>query len=487
MKPSQIGVITPYNGQLEVLRELLFPTEIAPVVATEEKNEKNKTDKSNSKFPSQKGPNKPKVVNPLTSLPDKEEVTAVNLEGLEIKTIDGFQGGEKECILLSLVRSNPAHTVGFLGEKRRINVAVTRAKRHLAVFCDTETCSVDRFMRTLLDHMSQFGDHISAEEYADYFASGGALGRSEEGVAKDSKSHGDHKASAAGANPAQSSLVREDFLVVLRKLKDHQLLTGEESKNAVVNVTIPQESDAASDADNTAKESITARVYCTTGVLRFPPSVNSYLRMLVHECAEELQLNHRSVGEGPSRCIEVTCGEFAVEVEGEKVADFAPSKASKAATAKALAKVKASIAAAGAKITTASVVNTAVTPAVELPQSAVDNKPSDEDASEDGSDDEETASSSVLPKAKSATKTAPAKKKKPANTPATYVGAGRQSALGRLELQHQQDMKNKDGALDEDALIEAAIQHNQVPTLVRYVFMYVHFKGPTVFEKLNNP
>ncbi len=465
MKPSQIGVITSYNGQLEVLRELLFPTEVAPVVAADEKNDKNKANKETNKFSSQKGPSKPKVVNPLTSLPDKEEVAAVNLEGLEIKTIDGFQGGEKECILLSLVRSNPAHTVGFLGEKRRINVAVTRAKRHLAVFCDTETCSVDRFMRTLLDHMSLHGDHISAEEYADYFASGGAggaLGKSEESGVKVLPLAGTDKVST-GSKPSQSTLVREDFLVVLRKLKDNQLLTGEESKNAVINVTIPQESNMITDVDTLAKkESITARFYCATGVLRFPPSVNSYLRMLVHECAEELQLNHRSVGEGPSRCIEVTCGEFAVE--SEKVADFAPSKASKAATAKALAKVKASIAAgatAGGATTAspAAVVDTTVSPAMEDPQKVADNKTQD---TSDGSDEEQSASDAVLP-AKSTTKTAPAKKKKPAKAPpATYVGAGRQSALGRLELQHQQEMKNKDGALDEDALIEAAIQHNQV-------------------------
>lgn len=84
---------------------------------------------------------------------------------LEIRTVDGFQGGEKEAIILSLVRSNQAKEVGFLAEKRRINVAVTRAKRHLVIVCDSETCSNDRFIGRLLTHVGDKGEHRSALEY----------------------------------------------------------------------------------------------------------------------------------------------------------------------------------------------------------------------------------------------------------------------------------------------------------------------------------
>lgn len=58
---------------------------------------------------------------------------------VEIATVDGFQGREKEVIILSLVRSNDKGEVGFLGEERRLNVAMTRPKRHLCVVGNTST------------------------------------------------------------------------------------------------------------------------------------------------------------------------------------------------------------------------------------------------------------------------------------------------------------------------------------------------------------
>ncbi|KAK5941799.1 hypothetical protein PMZ80_005750 [Knufia obscura] len=59
--------------------------------------------------------------------------------GLELGSVDGFQGREKEAVVVSLVRSNDNREVGFLGEKRRLNVAMTRPRRHLCVVGDSET------------------------------------------------------------------------------------------------------------------------------------------------------------------------------------------------------------------------------------------------------------------------------------------------------------------------------------------------------------
>ncbi|KIV97470.1 hypothetical protein PV10_01221 [Exophiala mesophila] len=60
---------------------------------------------------------------------------------IELGSVDGFQGREKEAVVVSLVRSNADKEVGFLGEKRRLNVAMTRPKRHLCIIGDSETVS----------------------------------------------------------------------------------------------------------------------------------------------------------------------------------------------------------------------------------------------------------------------------------------------------------------------------------------------------------
>ncbi|KAF9070139.1 P-loop containing nucleoside triphosphate hydrolase protein [Rhodocollybia butyracea] len=60
---------------------------------------------------------------------------------LEIGTVDGMQGREKDSVVISLVRSNDKREVGFLKDKRRLNVAMTRAKRHLCIVGDSSTVS----------------------------------------------------------------------------------------------------------------------------------------------------------------------------------------------------------------------------------------------------------------------------------------------------------------------------------------------------------
>ena len=57
--------------------------------------------------------------------------------------------------------------VGFLAEDRRINVAVTRARRHVAVVCDSRTVSNHAFLKTLVDYLTEHGEVRTAFEYLD--------------------------------------------------------------------------------------------------------------------------------------------------------------------------------------------------------------------------------------------------------------------------------------------------------------------------------
>ena len=101
-------------------------------------------------------------------LQDEREAAAAAGGGLlEVGTVDGFQGREKEAIVISMVRSNPRRSVGFLSEARRMNVAVTRGRRHVCLVGDSETAAAHPFLRRLLDYFSEHGEVRSAAEYGE--------------------------------------------------------------------------------------------------------------------------------------------------------------------------------------------------------------------------------------------------------------------------------------------------------------------------------
>lgn len=85
----------------------------------------------------------------------------INMIGLEIKTVDGFQGREKDAIILSLVRSNDNKDIGFLKDLRRLNVSLTRARKKLVIIGDGNTLGVDRTYNELMNYIAEKGDYIN--------------------------------------------------------------------------------------------------------------------------------------------------------------------------------------------------------------------------------------------------------------------------------------------------------------------------------------
>lgn len=97
------------------------------------------------------------------SLPEKE---LPKLASLSVKTIDGFQGEERDIIYISLVRSNEKQEIGFLNDLRRMNVAITRAKKKLVVIGDSATIGNSKFYKAFLEYCEKHGLYRSAWEWA---------------------------------------------------------------------------------------------------------------------------------------------------------------------------------------------------------------------------------------------------------------------------------------------------------------------------------
>ena len=87
--------------------------------------------------------------------------------GVEIDSVDGFQGREKEAVVISFVRSNPEGEIGFLGDVRRTNVALTRARRALVAVGDSATLANHPFYQRLLGYFESAGAYGSVWEEMD--------------------------------------------------------------------------------------------------------------------------------------------------------------------------------------------------------------------------------------------------------------------------------------------------------------------------------
>ena len=77
-----------------------------------------------------------------------------------------IQGREKEVVVMGTVRSNANHEIGFLADERRMNVALTRAKRRLIVIGDSATLATNEFFSDLLGWFETIGAYRSVWDVA---------------------------------------------------------------------------------------------------------------------------------------------------------------------------------------------------------------------------------------------------------------------------------------------------------------------------------
>ncbi|GAA4333039.1 AAA domain-containing protein [Mucilaginibacter gynuensis] len=89
------------------------------------------------------------------------------LKKISISTVDSFQGQERDMVYISMTRSNTDNEIGFLADIRRMNVAMTRAKKKLVIIGDSSTLSVLPFYANLIDYAEKMNAYQSAWEYAD--------------------------------------------------------------------------------------------------------------------------------------------------------------------------------------------------------------------------------------------------------------------------------------------------------------------------------
>jgi len=89
----------------------------------------------------------------------------------EVGTVDSFQGGERDLVIYGFTRSNREGNIGFLSELRRVNVAITRARRQLVIVGDLNMLRQARdpdfaaLVDMLVEHVDAHGDHRHSLEF----------------------------------------------------------------------------------------------------------------------------------------------------------------------------------------------------------------------------------------------------------------------------------------------------------------------------------
>ncbi|XP_059090373.1 DNA-binding protein SMUBP-2-like [Tigriopus californicus] len=256
LNPADIAVITPYNLQVELIRLQL-----------------------SSKYPK-----------------------------LEIRSVDGFQGREKEAVVLSLVRSNPNREIGFLAESRRLNVAVTRARRHVAVICNSETVSTDKFLQDFITYLEEHGEVRTGMQYQNGIDSLDLV--RPEGMTLTIKDEVKPQESGKESRKKPEKKKRScDVKTIKKKIPEAEVRSSEPANEEVKKRFHKDEISAEEQetADELKREKFTSVIEnfiaSGEGIHNLSPELNSHDRMVVHEIAKSHGLIHESTGEGRKRHI----------------------------------------------------------------------------------------------------------------------------------------------------------------------------------------
>eukprot|EP00929_Paragymnodinium_shiwhaense_P010582 TRINITY_DN11534_c0_g2_i7.p1 TRINITY_DN11534_c0_g2~~TRINITY_DN11534_c0_g2_i7.p1 ORF type:complete len:1008 (-),score=307.70 TRINITY_DN11534_c0_g2_i7:199-3222(-) len=222
--PKDVTVITPYNRQVDMLR---------------------------------------------TEFAEDADAVKLGLEKPRINTVDSFQGQEADAVLIPLVRSNDRGVVGFLSDYRRLNVAVTRARKHVMIIGDAATICSDDTLGSLYDYACEKGRVVFVHQLLD-----------EDGnVPPDPAAAAEQAAAKQERNAAAVKKLEQS-----KERRQEKKLDEEEVRKRFDNQLRP------------LLEEQHGKRY-----VFFPASLNPFERAMAHEVAKELGLLHESTGEGMER------------------------------------------------------------------------------------------------------------------------------------------------------------------------------------------
>lgn len=103
----------------------------------------------------------------LNTLVQENEILIPYRDKIAVNTIDSFQGQERDVVYISLTRSNGDGSIGFLSDTRRMNVAMTRARKKLVVIGDSATLSKSNFYANFIRYTEKLNAYHSAWEFVD--------------------------------------------------------------------------------------------------------------------------------------------------------------------------------------------------------------------------------------------------------------------------------------------------------------------------------